>query len=463
MITAIKGWLWKFMLKRLKHVVRETKYGGRVIVLNTGAVIGPEEEAMLQALHSRSVGGLMDHLAILAKRGAKKFMASFYVGYGHKSIGDCGTTTIFIEGVSMLVAKAIQDWFSYSGQEASTRYIDFAKQRFIDVIDVPLSRRILERWREAYLKYLPIITEHFRSRFPYQPEYDRQDYEKTIKARAFDVVRSLLPAGASTNLAWHTNLRQASDHIEWMRHHPLEEVRDVAEKIEEALREAFPSSFSAKRYDAVERYHENWMWDDYLFEGGTLHPGFVSDASLINMNVARALLGDTKNRPFKAELPREMAFCGVIRFDFLLDFGSFRDLQRQRAVVQRMPLLSTRFGFEQWYVNEMPREIQGEVLELIEDQRFELAKLGLPPELQQYYIPMGYLTPNSLIGDLRAVVYLVELRNTRFVHPTLRRRAREMASELTRLFGEMGLTLHLDDEPEAFDVKRGKHDIVMKN
>ena len=84
MFTAIKEWFWKFMLKRLKHVVRDTKYGGQVIVLNTGAVIGPEEEAMLQALHSRSVGGLMEHLAVLAKKGAKKFMAIFYVGFGHK-------------------------------------------------------------------------------------------------------------------------------------------------------------------------------------------------------------------------------------------------------------------------------------------------------------------------------------------------------------------------------------------
>jgi thymidylate synthase ThyX len=51
-------------------------------------------------------------------------METFYVGYGHASIADCGSTTIFIEGISILADKAIQDWQLYSGQETSTRYID---------------------------------------------------------------------------------------------------------------------------------------------------------------------------------------------------------------------------------------------------------------------------------------------------------------------------------------------------
>ena len=59
-------------------------------------------------------------------------MSQFYVGYGHKSIGDCGSITIFIEGCSMLAAKAIQDTKLYNGQEASTRYIDFSQQAMIN-------------------------------------------------------------------------------------------------------------------------------------------------------------------------------------------------------------------------------------------------------------------------------------------------------------------------------------------
>ena len=97
-------------IESLKHTVKELNGGGMVMILDTGAVIGPESQAMIQALHSRSTGGVKHHLEILAKKGAENFMANFYVGYGHKSIGDCGTITLFIEGISMLAAKAIQEW-----------------------------------------------------------------------------------------------------------------------------------------------------------------------------------------------------------------------------------------------------------------------------------------------------------------------------------------------------------------
>src|ERR1035437_2677291 len=89
-------------IENLKHSQVAITDGGKVIVLDTGSVINPEAEAMLQALHSRSTGGLESHLKILADKGPNNFMKNFYVGYGHKSIGDCGSATLFIEGVSML-------------------------------------------------------------------------------------------------------------------------------------------------------------------------------------------------------------------------------------------------------------------------------------------------------------------------------------------------------------------------
>jgi hypothetical protein len=92
----------------------------------------PEPLAMLQALYSRDPRSVLDHIDRVHKVGAEKFMGSFYVGYGHKSIGDCGTTTIFIEQVSMLCAKAFQDWPLYNGQEASTRYLDMSKQEVLN-------------------------------------------------------------------------------------------------------------------------------------------------------------------------------------------------------------------------------------------------------------------------------------------------------------------------------------------
>ncbi len=190
----------------LPHTTCSLPSKGFILVLNTGGVITPEDDAMLQALHSRSIGGIRKHLATLAEKGSGKFIGSFYVGYGHKSIGDCGTATIFIEGVSMLVAKAIQDWLLYSGQEASTRYIDFSTQEFIDPINSIRSARVLRNWRKFYLSMQEPVREHLRQSFPVNDGEDQKVYAKAINARSFDILRGFLPAGASTNLSWHTNL-----------------------------------------------------------------------------------------------------------------------------------------------------------------------------------------------------------------------------------------------------------------
>ncbi|MGH7250161.1 MAG: hypothetical protein ACREGC_04235, partial [Minisyncoccia bacterium] len=75
---------------------------------------------------------------------------------------------------------------------------------------------------------------------------------------------------------------------------------------------------------------------------------------------------------------------------------------------------------------------------------------------------MGYLISNRLTGNIPALVYLVELRATTTVHPTLRSKARKMADTLSELFGKYGLVIHLEKEIDRFDIKRGEHDIVLK-
>ena len=432
---------------------------GEVIVLHTGAVITAEAAAMLQALHSRSTGGLREHLQSLEERGAENFMANFYVGYGHASIGDCGHTVIFIEGVSMLAAKAVQDWRLYSGQEASTRYIDFQTQPFMNPLGSTEGTTILENYRTFYTRTLPQLVEHLKERFPRGDEEKEGVYNKAINARAFDILRGFLPAGATTNLAWSTNLRQAADVMKYLRHHPLEEVRSMADALQNALSQAHPNSFGHKHYPATEEYNRASMSQYYHHD---------PDCTALNITfngVDRTLLGEyqhmMKHRPAKTELPRQIAECGSIGFAFPLDFGSFRDIQRHRAIVQRMPLLTRELGFSPWYMNELPAEIREQASALIESQASLINHLGASIETAQYYTAMGYLTANRLSGNLAALVYLVELRATRFVHPTLRYRAQEMAVLLQKEFGSDGLVIHLDDEADRFDVRRGEHDITI--
>ncbi len=456
----------------LKHTRRPLSGGGKIVVIDTGALIDAEELAMLQALHSRSLGGVDSHLLKLAQKGAQNFMDTYYVGYGDKSIGDCGPATIFIEGVSMLVAKAIQDHQLYNGQEASTRYIDFAKQPFANPAGTAGGTELLESLRAFHLKGLGVLKDKLAGDNPWDPASKETEKEwwKAINARAFDVMRSFLPAGAATNLAWHTKLRHANDHLLRLRHHPLQEVRDVAEAISDALNEKYPHSGFAKRYEKTEGYTAYWMKESYYYDEHPWAKGFCPEARLDRDALDYKLLDSLQHfavlshRPLKTELPKYFAECGTMRFTFLLDFGSFRDIQRHRAVMQRMPLLTDRRYFGSWYLKQMPEDLRAEANALLfkwfeKDGKIESFRLS--KELKQYYIPMGYQVACRLTGDLPALVWLVELRSGIAVHPTLRVVAQNIAAIMREKVGPR-LELYIDKSPDRFNVKRGLHDIVEK-
>lgn len=446
-------------LSELHHTIVKLSRNGEIIVLDTGAVIPPESEAMLQALHSRSTGGLRSHLEVLAKKGPQGFMKNFYVGYGHKSIGDCASTTVFIEGVSMLAAKAVQDSPLYRGQEASTRYVDFSKQPFIDPTRTPEGQALLEMQRASYMAAQEPTRVNLRRVYPPVAGEDESKWHKAIDARAFDITRSLLPAGAATNLAWHVDLRHAADRILFLRHHPLAEVRDIAQGLEEALMKAHPNSFGHKRYDATEAYQE-LIAEHYYHHDKNCPQGPIVDFSKIDGNGLLESLDLFQYRPKKTELPKFLAQLGTLDVSFLLDFGSFRDIQRHRAIIQRMPLLTTELGFNQWYVENFPFEIRNELPEYLDTVVSGIESLGLSPEESQYFTPMGYNVSNRFTGDLPAIVYMVELRDSSVVHPTLQKVAHNVGQQIT---SNLGIPLHTDPQPSRFNIKRGEHDIVLRD
>ena len=447
----------------LSHHTIQLPEGGMVLVLDTGAVITAEDQAMLGAMHSRSIGGIHRHLLKLAKSGSGNFMSQFYVGYGHKSIADMGGACVFIEDVSMLTAKAIQDFPLYNGQEASTRYIDFADQRFIDPLNTLWSSEMLESWRSFYLEGLEVMQPILRERYPFIEATDGQEknYAKAIKARAFDTMRSFLPAGASTNLVWVGPLRQFADQLPLLRNHPLSEVRDIAHAIEAALIQTFPNSFSQKRYEETEEYVlECQDFYAYFEDPSIIEFGCTHDA--IRMNRLAEYREAFTRRPSRMiELPWRVRECGTMEFSFRLDFASFRDLQRHRSVTIPMPLLTMDLGFEPWYLNELPDDFCEKAEQLLERQRGACRAIS-DPYLQQYYLPMGYQVPIRMTGDLRALTYLVERRARNDVHPTLRHRAGQIGDFLMEKHGPHRLVLHREEDADRFSLARGNHDIVER-
>ncbi len=418
----------------------------------------PEDTAMMQALYSRSPKSVTEHVEKVKASGSGKFMETFYVGYGHASIADCGSTTIFIEGISMLGDKAIQDWQLYSGQETSTRYIDMSKQAIIDPLKTPSSGEIISAWMNFYINNQEKIQAYLMSRYPRQASEDESVYLKAIKARGFDIMRGFLPAGITTQLSWHTNLRQAWDKLALLRHHPLIEVREIAENILTNLKNKYAHSFSHPLDEAQEKYRAETV-KKYTYLTPTGAVDFAAETTIKAAELANYQEA-IDARPLKIGLPNFLAELGTFTFRFLLDFGSFRDIQRHRNGVCRMPLLTTDLDFNPWYLEQLPEDLRAEAETLIKNQIEKIKNLEATPEIKQYYIAMGFNVFCQTTYALPAAFYVIELRSGRMVHPTLRQVAHKMHRAVLGLFPN--LKLHSDLDKDDWDVRRGLADITTK-
>ena len=428
----------------------------------------PEDVAMLQALYSRSAESVDLHLQKVKEAGSGKFMERFYVGYNHKSIADCGTTTIFFEGVSMLAAKAIQDWPLYSGQETSTRYIDMAKQPLIDPLGTEQSAEVHATLMRFYTRNQDRVANEVRRRHPKGETEDQATYDRAVKARTFDIMRGFLPAGVTTQLSWHTNLRQAGDHLAGMLHHPLKEVRDIATITTASMGDMYPSTAGIGKQAAVsamtggEGERANWergaaALSTYDLSTHTCLRSFRSSLDRELLLMHRELLA---SRPRGSVLPHFLTDVGQLRFRFMLDFGSFRDIQRHRNGACRMPLLRTTGGFHPWYIEQLDEELAVEAKLLLDDAARVIGTMTDDEFARQYYIPMGYQVPCAVTYGLPAALYVIELRSSKTVHPTLRKVAHWMYNRVSTNYPEVAI--HADLSPDDWTVRRGNQTIEAR-
>lgn len=439
----------------------------------------PEDNAMLQALYSRSNKSVLDHIQKLKEVGSGKFMSQFYLGYGHASIADCGFITIYIEGVSMLAAKAIQDDELYNGQESSSRYIDWSHQHFIhpflseDTERSQAADELMNWYRDFYVTQKPVIIEHLKGIYARRPEEKESVYEKAIAAKAFDILRGYLPCGASTNVAWTTSLRKANERLKDLALHPLKEVRDVAKQIHAKAIGLYPNSIgelpdyeTANPYlKAYDHYYSDFYDDEFkgysvaegVIEIALGHHGFFDDTRSEN-NPA-----DPKNRPRKARLAKHNPQSQErIVVDGDLDFGSFRDIQRHRANYCGMPIVNAIGGLHYWYYDQLPEESKIVAQRLFDEIDVFINKYvaDVNRSLEmQYLLPMGTVAPLTIETSIKQAVYLAELRSGQTVHATLRPVAQAIG---TYLENNLKIPTTTDFSEDEWNVRRGTQDIVSK-
>jgi thymidylate synthase ThyX len=409
---------------------------------------------------------------------AEQLYERVFVEYGDDSVAQLGGVHLACEGASNILTKVLEWGRLMAYLEQSTRYIPYDDRpggRYRYHVPAELSGELRDRYVatldhafEVYGSWLPRLYEFYAARFPRAAGDSEPVYRATIRAKALDTLRGLLPAATVSNVGIY-GTGQAYEHLLLrMRAHPLAEVRAYADLMLIELRKVIPAFL--RRVDVPER---GGAWSAYLAETsenvqklaermlGDAEPEPRGEVTLTEFDpegevkvVAAALyaasalpddqlLAVARRMSHEERLTVLQAYVGrrgnrrhrpgrafertVYRFDVLGDYGAFRDLQRHRLLSLEWQRLSPRHG------HVMPAAVEEagartDWLHVMEESarlHDAIADAGLA-EVAPYAVAMAYRVRFYMAMNAREAMHVIELRSAPQGHPAYRRISQAM-------------------------------------
>jgi thymidylate synthase ThyX len=424
---------------------------------------------------------------LLNLRRAETLYQRVFFEYGDDSVAQLGGVHLACEQASNVLTKVLEWGRLAAYLEQSTRYIAYdarlgGRYRYLVPAEVEGTRtetpyREFCEWAfTVYSKLVADMTTYYRQRFP-QGEEPAPIWNATIRAKACDTVRGLLPASTLSNVGIYATGQAYEMALMRMQSHPLVEARDYSVMMLEELRKVIPAFLTR-----VDRPDRGVAWSGYLrdtreaLEGlspmeapepapqvtltdwdpegevkvvaAALYAGSeLSDARLLEIargmtaeertGILTALIGDRTNRRHKPGRPMERTYY---RFDVLCDFGAFRDLQRHRLMTIEWQRLGARLGYDlpSDLIDAGLDEPYLEVLHGAADL-YETARAELGIEVAQYVVPFAYNIRFVVEMNARQAFHMLELRTQPAGHPTYREVCAEMHRQIAEVAGHRAL------------------------
>ncbi|MDE1764925.1 MAG: FAD-dependent thymidylate synthase [Thaumarchaeota archaeon] len=439
----------------------------------------------------------------------EEFYNKVLLEYGDDSVAELGEAQIAIEGLSNIAVKKIEDRrIGLSYLEKSSRYVTWDKKangeykflRDSDIMNSKHSDAYLESCNldfDIYSRNISPMISYIQEREPIENQKFRNSsgedvvfsklaneddiksatriYNATIKAKALDILRGILPASALTNVGITGNGRAFEYLLTILYSSTLKEERELGSKIHREL-DTTIKSFVKRSDDKHGKLLQNYISKlkntsesfgkkhlkirkprDFLVELTEYEPEKKAEARIISAllyeqspgmsygeisSQVRKMNSMTRKKIIKAFVnlrmnrrqrpPRGFEMADYT-FDLLTNFGMFRDLHRHRVLTLERQLLTTDHGFA------VPDEIKSlgirkdyedcmykskEVFDLLRKQT---------PEQAQYVVNFAYRYNYFMKMNLREAVHLIELRTVPQGHPDYRKVAQEMFKSIKKV------------------------------
>ena len=453
--------------------------------------------------------------ATMGLRRAEELYERVFFEYGDDSVAQLGGVHLACEQASNVLTKVLEWGRLMAYLEQSTRYIVYDSRlatghyryyRDPDVLDSPLGARFvgdMDRMFDTYATLLPELQAWLVRRFPRQPGDSDFVHRQSIRAKALDALRGLLPAGSLSNVGIYGTGQSYEMLLLRMRTHPLPEARRYADLMLVELRKVIPSFL--QRVDLADR---GGVWSDYLASTRTQTDEVVGrlwpDRHDVEDSAARVTLDDwdpegedkviaaicyphmamaqsealRRVQALGAEDKRAImrAYVGErtnrrhrpgrafertdYRFDIVSDYGAFRDLQRHRMLSIEWQPLNPNLGYDVPAIVD-EAGLTGEFESSLSRCR-DLYDDMVPtfPHQAAYGVALAFRIRYVMQMNAREAMHVVELRSGQQGHPVYR----DVVQQMHRLIAEraghrliadaMTFVDHASHELERLDAER---------
>ncbi|MGI0046444.1 MAG: FAD-dependent thymidylate synthase [Nitrosotalea sp.] len=439
----------------------------------------------------------------------EEFYSKVLLEYGDDSVAELGEAQIAIEGLSNIAVKKIEDRrIGLSYLEKSSRYVAWDKKvngeyKFFKDTDM-MNSKYADQYLESCNFDFDVYSKNIQPMISYIQEgesienqkfknlsgedvlfshlKDSDDiksatriYNATIKAKALDSLRGILPASTLTNVGVTGNGRAFEYLLTILHSSNLSEERELAVKIHRELDttiRSFVKRADDKHGKALQKYlteikntasilNKKYLKSkktkDFLVEIVEYEPEKKAEESIIaallyeqssGMPYHQVLSQVRKMKPFvrkkiiktfsslrqnRRQRPSRGFEMADYTFDLLTNFGMFRDFHRHRVLTLERQLLTTNHGFS------VPEEILSLGIEKeFRDCMYKSKEVfGLitqkMPEQAQYVVNFAYKYPYFMKLNLREATHLIELRTVPQGHPDYRQVAQEMFKSIKKI------------------------------
>jgi thymidylate synthase ThyX len=432
---------------------------------------------------------------------AAQLYERIFVGYGDDSVAQLGGAHVACEWVSNVLTKVLQRPRLAAYLEQSTRYIAYDApmptggfRYYSDPELGPDYARTMNGLFEIYAAALPRVRAWAHEQFPRTPEEPETAHTHAIKAKAFDLLRGLLPASSLSHMGIYATGQTYEQLILHLLAHPLPEARSYGTMILDEVQRVVPSfvarvqrpdrggawiGYLEHRARAGERWATRLGLRDHHDDGDQPCPAVTllevqgdeddllaallfESAAGSEQSIRQAIAGldDGERTELLVELVGERSNrrhrpgrgyeALRYRFEIVADYGAFRDLQRHRMLTVQWQTLGPELGAgvpEQVDLAGVGDEYR-RALEMSHAEYDRLVELGLP-SAAPYALCLGYRIRFILDLNAREAMQLIELRSGREGHPSYRAVAHEMYAQIAAVHPAVAATMtHVDFDTE---------------